>query len=136
MTERERVLAEKKASIQDIAKKQKCLIIRSARLMKKPYMKPEILFARMAKIMAMIFQIRCLEAQKQIVINQPLPKEGPAPSFAPGSCGPKIIGVAIVGENGTEVITKSDGKIISSHVTGSQHDAFLDLQKRMNELKF
>lgn len=124
MTERDTHLAEKKAAIQEITARQRKLMVKAARLMTKPYKRPETLYSRLLRVMEMVMLIKSLDMQKFIVMSQPIRKDG---------CSTPIRGMAIVGDKGTEVVLNRDGQIVSTSLTGSDHKTFMDIKHRMEQ---
>lgn len=124
MTERDKHLAEKKAAIQEIAARQRKLIVKAARLMTKPYKRPETLYNRMLIVTGIAMQIKIMETQKQMIISQPTFKSG---------CSQPARGMSIVGLNSTEVVMNRGGQIVSTSLTGSDHKTFMDIKHRMEQ---
>ena len=110
MINRENHIAKKKKEIEKIAKQQERLIKKAAAIPPLTQSKRiDVNLRRLGKIIAIGFQIRALEMQKQMIIAQPIP------SYVSGGIVPGNI--AIAGESGPELIILPNG----TFTTANQH---------------
>jgi pyridoxal biosynthesis lyase PdxS len=113
MTEREKHIAQKKKEIERLTKQQIRLITKAAAMVAKPYKRQSTGLRRIGQSFTIFFQIRMIEAQKQMIIAQPIP------NYVSG--GVVSSGIAIVGESGPEQIILSDGTFTTANNNPHPH---------------
>lgn len=102
--DRDRIIAERKAEIKAIEKRQMKLILQAAKLLKKPWRRKEAHMRRLEKAISLIMAAKMLDVQRYRYAVRPMPK------YKPGA--KQQVGAAVVGDHGGEVITLHDGRTI------------------------
>lgn len=107
MTTHDKHIAQKKKEIEKIERQQARLLKQVAAISTTPSKRKDVNIRRIAKVLDLAMKARSLEVQKQIIISQPIPKEGT--SFATG--GVILSDLAIVRETGPEYIEWGEKRI-------------------------
>jgi hypothetical protein len=107
MSDRETHITKKKMEIEKLTKQQIRLITKATALVAKPYKRQSTGLRRINQSLAIFFQARMIEAQKQMIIAQPIP------NYVPGDIVP--VGIAIVGEIGPELILTPNGAFTTTN---------------------
>lgn len=107
MIDREKHITDKRKELEKLCKQQIKLIVKAVKIAAKPYKRQSTGLRRIGQSLTIFFQIKMIEAQKQIIIAQPIP------NYVPGGVVPG--GVTIVGESGPEQIILPDGTIATTN---------------------
>jgi hypothetical protein len=108
MTTREKHIAQKRKELERLCKQQIRLITKALKIAAKPCKRQSTALRRIGQSLAIGFQVRMIEAQKQMIMAQPIP------NYVPGGVVPG--GIAIVGESDRkEIIITPDGTITTSN---------------------